>query len=96
MPMPMNNSKGSNFPMTSATPVRAADLTPMTLINVNTPNEPTITTLRATPSAAAGQKRATASARPLLNAAAEAMRVSQTIQPISKPTNGPKASRAYK
>ncbi|MCW0417810.1 hypothetical protein NB689_003564 [Xanthomonas sacchari] len=84
------------MPITSATPVRAADFTPITLIAVSRPSEPITMARRAPPPAAAGQKRTTASARPLLSAAAELIRVSQIIQPISKPAKRPNASRAYR
>ncbi len=95
--MATNNSNGTSLPITSATPVRAADFTPIALMAVSKPSEPTTTSRRPQPSLpAAGQKRATASASPLLSAAAELMRVSQIIQPIWKPVNGPKASRVYR
>ena len=58
--------------------------------------EPTITAARPPPSPSTGQNRASASARALASAAAEAMRVSQIIQPISNPAKRPNASRAYR
>ncbi len=68
----------------------------MMLTPVRKPSDTTITAMRPMPAPAHGQKRATASASALLSAAAELMRVSQIIQPISKPAKRPNASRAYR
>ncbi len=94
--MATNSSSGSILPITSTTPVRAAERTPMMLTPVRKPSDTTITAMRPMPAPAHGQKRATASASALLSAAAELMRVSQIIQPISKPAKRPNASRAYR
>ena len=95
-PMPMNISSGSTLAIARNTPVRAAARTPSTLTATRNSSDPTTIATRTMPLAAPGQKCVTASARPLLNAAALATRVSSSIQPTSKPTSGPNASRAYR
>ncbi|MNV37678.1 hypothetical protein D3C71_1292070 [compost metagenome] len=92
--MATNSSSGSSLPITRITPVRAAERTPATLTAVRKPSETTMISTRPRSCPAHGQNRATASANALLNAAAELIRVSQIIQPISKPAKRPNASRA--
>ncbi len=76
--------------------MRAAERTPATFTAVRKPSETTMIATRPMSCPAQGQKRATASASALLSAAAELIRVSQIIQPISNPANRPNASRAYR
>ena len=94
--MAMNISSGSTLAMDRNTPVRAAARTPTTFTATRKPSDPAMIAMRMVPLAAPGQKWVTASANPLLSAAALAMRVSKSIQPTSNPMKSPNASRAYR
>jgi hypothetical protein len=87
------NASGSILPTTSTMPVRAPLFTPIRFSQVSTSRQAVTTIMRVTPPAAAGHSGASASASALASAAAVDTRVSQVIQPISKPTKPPKASR---
>jgi hypothetical protein len=67
--------------------------TPMTFTHVSSASVAVMIAARGQPAAAAGQRTRVASAKPFDSEATEAMRASQVIQPTSKPTKLPNASR---
>src|SRR5690606_16839579 len=70
--------------------------TPSTLTHARSPMLAAMIAARGAPDAAAGHRNDSASAKPFASDAIDAIRASQVIQPTSKPTNGPNASRVYK
>jgi hypothetical protein len=89
----MKTTSGSSFTATSVTETPTPPRTPRAWIAANTTKGPATSNARGAPSAAAGQRKVVASAKPFATEASVATRDSQVIQPTSNPANGPNASR---
>ncbi len=92
-PTAMSRRSGSSLQTIRITAVRAPCLTPATLMAVSPPSTAVTTSARPAPPAAPDQTPVTACAAPFESDAAAATRAIHVIQPTSKPTNSPNASR---
>ncbi len=94
MPAMTNRPSGSSLAIARPVAVPTPQRTPTTLIAVSAIRVTTTISVRPGPSAAPGQAQLSACAKPTVSEPTEATRVSQVIQPTSKPTSSPKAVRA--